>query len=73
MKDKTSEKRRYTVFFKAKDTDAITSVLNEYTSKLVKKKKKQERPSVLQRLKALKAEIAKRCRKDVQKKKEQVL
>ena len=38
VKDKSAEKPKYTVFFKAKDTDAITAVLNEYTAKIVKKK-----------------------------------
>lgn len=73
VKDKTAEKPRYTVFFKAKDADAIGAVLNEYTGKIVKKNKEQERPSVLQKLRTLKAEIAKLPHKKVHnRKKEQV-
>lgn len=72
VKDKTAEKPRYTVFFKAKDADAITAVLNEYTTKVVKKNKQQERPSVLKRLRSLKAEVDKKPHKVHHKRKEQV-
>ena len=73
VKDKSAEKPKYTVFFKAKDTDAITAVLNEYTAKIVKKNKDQERPSVLKKLRTLKAEVDKKPHKKVHhRKKEQV-
>ena len=73
VKDKSAEKPKYTVFFKAKDTDAITAVLNEYTAKIVKKNKDQERPSVLKKLRTLKAEVDKKPHKKVhQRKNEQV-
>ena len=63
---------RYTVFFKARDTDAIQAVLDQYTKKIVKKTKERERPSTLEKLKKLKAEIAKKPKKEVEKKKENV-
>ena len=73
VKDKSAEKPKYTVFFKAKDTDAITAVLNEYTAKIVKKNKDQERPSALKKLRTLKAEVDKKPHKKVHhRKKEQV-
>ena len=46
-KDKTGEKPKYLVFFKARDADALTAAFTEYTSKAMKK---LERPSVLQKL-----------------------
>lgn len=51
-KDATGEKPRYLVFFKAKDTDALTSAFKEFTAKTLKR---EERPSVLQQLRKLKA------------------
>ena len=75
VKDKTADKDnpRYTVFFKARDTDAIEAVIKNYAAEIVKKTKQKERPSTLQKLKQLKAEIAKKPKKVVEKKKEQVL
>lgn len=74
VKDKSAgkDKPRYTVFFKARDTDAIQAVLDQYTKKIVKKTKERERPSTLGKLKKLKAEIAKKPKKEVEKKKENV-
>lgn len=46
-KDKTGEKPKYLVFFKARDADALTAAFTEYTAKTMKK---LERPSVLQKL-----------------------
>ena len=56
VKDKSvgKDKPRYTVFFKARDTDAIQAVLDQYTKKIVKKTKERERPSTLEKLKKLK-------------------
>ena len=59
-KDKTVDPPKYTVFFKAKDADAITSVLKEYAAKQTKRKKSMEkdRPSILQKLKKFKEFVA---------------
>lgn len=90
VKDKTGKNPKYTVFFKAKDADAITAVLKEYSAKQVKKQKKKtktktkvktknktksktkskSRPSILQKLKALKAKVASTPHKQKEKKKE---
>ena len=73
VKDKTVEPQQFTVFFKAKDADAITQVLKEYSAKQVKKKQKAEtkKPSILDKLKKFKDIVAKTPRKDKEKKKEQ--
>ena len=61
VKDKQAENPQYTVFFKAKDEDAILSILRDYAAKRMKGKDKPEveRPSVLEQLKALKEMISK--------------
>ncbi len=41
-KDKTVQPPRYLVFFKAKDTDALTAAFTEYTANTVKKKDRRE-------------------------------
>ena len=56
MKDKSEKPAVYTAFFKARDTDAMEAVVNEYSKKMVKK---QERPSVLAKLRKF-IEIAKK-------------
>lgn len=69
VKDTTGEKARYTVFFKAKDADAITQVLKEYSEKQMKRRT-QERTSIREVLAKFK-EIADRMpRKAKEKKKE---
>lgn len=70
VKDKATEPPVYTVFFKAKDADAITQVLKEYSAKQIKRKEAKERPSVLQKLKKFKEIVAKTPRKEKEKKKE---
>ena len=50
-KDTTGEKPRYLVFFKAKDTDALTAAFKEFTAKTLKR---EEKPSVLEQLRNLK-------------------
>lgn len=70
VKDKAKEPPVYTVFFKAKDADAITQVLKEYSVKQIKRKKTATRPSVLQKLKKFKEIVAKTPRKEKEKKKE---
>ncbi len=61
VKDKQAENLQYTVFFKAKDEDAILSILKDYAAKRMKGKDKPEveRPSVLEQLKSLKEMISK--------------
>ncbi len=71
VKDKTTDPPRYTCFFKAKDMDAITAVVKEYSAKVVKMQGKQK-PSLLKELKKLKDEIAKAPRKVKEKFKENV-
>ena len=51
-KDMTGDKPRYLVFFKAKDTDALTAAFKEFTAKTLKR---EEKPSVLAQLRKLKA------------------
>ena len=72
VKDKEVEPPKYTVFFKARDADAITQVLKEYAAKQTKRKKaaEKERPSVLQKLKKLKEKVASMPRNDKEKRKE---
>lgn len=50
-KDKTQKPPRYTVFFKARDAEALNAAIDEYGAKHLKK---QSRPSVLKALKKLK-------------------
>jgi len=56
VKDKNSEPPVYTVFFKAKDEDAITNVVRAYTEKKMKQQEK-ERPSVLDKLRQFKDKV----------------
>ena len=72
VKDKDTDPPKYTVFFKAKDADAITQVLKEYAAKQTKKKERaaKERPSILKKLKAFKEKVASMPRKDKEKRKE---
>ena len=46
-----AEPPKYTVFFKAKDADALTSAFEEFTNRKLKTK---EKPSVLEQLNKLK-------------------
>ena len=62
VKDKTADQPRFTCFFKAKDMDAITAVVKEYSAKVVKLQSKPK-PSLLKELKKLKDEIAKTPRR----------
>ena len=70
VKDKTVTPIKYTVFFKARDADAITQVLSEYAAKQVKKKT-ISKPSVLQKLKKFKDLVASIPKKAKEKRKEQ--
>ena len=49
-KDRSASPPKYLIFFKARDTDALTAAFTEYTGKKVKKAEKTERPSVLAKL-----------------------
>ena len=69
VKDKNSEPPIYTVFFKAKDTDAITRILQDYSAKQVKKPS-VEKTSVLEKLKKFKEIVAAIPKKVAEKKKE---
>ena len=71
VKDKTADQPRYTCFFKAKDMDAITAVVKEYSAKVVKLQDKPK-SSLLKELKKLKDEIAKTPRKVKERFKENV-
>lgn len=50
-KDKSELPPKYTIFFKAKDADALTAIVGDYTKKQLRKK---ERPSLLNQLTKLK-------------------
>ena len=68
-KDKSQKPPVYTAFFKARDTDALESVMNEYTRKMIKR---DERPSVLEKLKQLVEKVKAQPKKTRTKTKEQV-
>lgn len=72
LKSKDADPPKYTVFFKARDADAITSLVSEYTASQLKAEK-QKRPSLRDRLKKFKDIVASIPRKVVEKRKEQVL
>ncbi len=75
VKDKEADPPRYTVFFKAKDADAITQILKEYAAKQTKKKERaaKEKPSILQKLKKFKEKVASMPRKNKERRKEREL
>lgn len=70
VKDKNKTPPLYTVFFKAKDQDAITNLIGAYTAKRMKQRL-NPKPSILQKLEKFKAIVAKRPVKQKTKKKEQ--
>lgn len=69
VKDNAEDKPRYTVFFKARDADAITQVLKEYSEKQMKRKTEKKR-SVRELLAKFKEIAAQMPRKEKEKKKE---
>ena len=71
VKDKNVDPPVYTIFFKAKDMDAVTRILQDYSEKQVKRADKT-RPSVLEKLKKFKEMVAAIPKKVAEKKKEQV-
>ena len=72
VKDKDVDPPKYTVFFKAKDADAITQVLKDYAAKQTKRKEKLavKKPSIIQKLKHFKEVVAKTPHKHKEKRKE---
>ncbi|MCF0187264.1 MAG: PcfB family protein [Bacteroidaceae bacterium] len=71
VKDKAVDPPVYTVFFKAKDADAITQVLKDYSASQIKRRDDVKKPSVIQKLKEFKELVAKTPRKEKEKRKEQ--
>ena len=69
VKDNAEDKPRYTVFFKARDADAITQVLKEYSEKQMKRKTEKKR-SVRELLAKFKEIAAQMPRREKEKKKE---
>lgn len=53
VKNRGEGNHRYLVFFKAKDTDVLQAVFDEYRDKVLRKKE-QERPSVIKQLHRIK-------------------
>lgn len=53
-KDKSENPPRYLVFFKARDSDALTAAFKEFTNKVVKRK---EKPSIRARLTQLRRNL----------------
>lgn len=70
VKDKSAQPTKYIIFFKARDADAITQVLQEYSVKQLKKQS-QNRPSVLKALKKFKEIVAIMPKRSKEKRKEQ--
>lgn len=70
VKDKSAQPTKYTIFFKARDADAITQVLQEYSVKQLQKQS-QDRPSVLKALKKFKEIVANMPKRAKEKRKEQ--
>ena len=56
-KDKSGERPKYLVFFKARDADALTAAFTEYTQKTLKQKNKA---SVLEKLNRIKLSMLSR-------------
>ena len=70
VKDKNVDPPKYTIFFKAKDADAINKLITDYAAKQLKKEQKAERPSILKKLQKFKDIVAKTPRKEHEKRKE---
>ena len=72
VRDREKSPPVYTVFFKAKDTDAVTRILQDYSAKQIKKPS-VAKISVLEKLKKFKEIVAAMPKKIVEKKKERSL
>jgi len=70
VRDKTEDPPKYVVFFKAKDVDAITHVLKEYSAMMMKRKQRREKPSVLEKLKVYKEKVKNAPKRNKEKRKE---
>jgi len=53
-KDKTVSPRKWLVFFKARDADALTAAFKEYSTETLKKSARKSRPSVISLIKKMK-------------------
>ncbi len=73
VKDKNEIPPKYTIFFKAKDADAVTQILKDYSSGRMERTEEMARPSVLKKLEKLKEKVAAMPKKAVEKMKEAVL
>lgn len=72
VRDREKSPPVYTVFFKAKDTDAVTKILQDYSAKQIKKPS-IAKASVLEKLKKFKEIVAAMPKKVAEKKKERSL
>ena len=72
VRDREKSPPVYTVFFKAKDTDAVTRILQDYSAKQIKKPS-VAKVSVLEKLKKFKEIVAAMPKKIGEKKKERSL
>ena len=70
VRDKNSDPPVYTIFFKAKDVDAITAVLKEYSAMQMRKKQRNKEPSILEKLKKFKDIVKNTPRRNKEKRKE---
>ncbi len=70
VKSTDLEPPKYSVFFKARDADAIQSVVNEYAAKQLKLEK-ENRPSIRAKLSRFKELVASLPKKALEKRKEQ--
>ena len=70
VKDKTNNPPVHTVFFKARDADAIELVLKDYGDILMKKGKITDKASVLEKLHKYKEQVKNTPRKDKEKRKD---
>ena len=71
VKDKEHDPPRYTVFFKAKDKEAIDKLFTRYNEKEMSPEKGNKKPSILKKLAKFKEIASKTPRKVHEKRKEQ--
>lgn len=69
VKGQEGQLHTYLVFFKGRDTDALTAAFTEYTEKRVRRK---EQPSFRQTLARLRAELAARKQEPVQRQHQEI-
>ena len=61
-KDKNQIPPKYTIFFKAKDADALTAIVEDYTQKQLRRKERLSLLKQLSKLKAIAAAIPNKVR-----------